>query len=698
MIRVICLLFCFQALDAFSNKLEKAFDALNRKDYYTAQVLFLKASKKNSSISNFGLTQLYLKHDYLNLDSAYNCILRAEKTFHLTSQKQRVKYVKYNFDSLAIQDWKQKVSDSFFEIEKRQMSELGFQNFIDKHAWSRFVEKAVFLRDSIAFQKVLKINLSNQTHLFLSKYPNSVFKDKALILLNDQQYIETTKQGVIEGFERFIKEYPNNVHVVDAENRIYELSIFPNDLNSYKEFISKYPDNRNINEAWRQLYRVYFSDFESNKFDSFEKEFPGFPFKENLKQDKEIFSESYFPIVTDEKYGFMNSTGRIVIQPQYDEVGPFRNGLAVVSKDSKYGVINKKNELIVDFVYDEILDFQQDRAIAIKNGNYNLIDRSGRHISSSSFKDIFNFSNQIYIGLRDSLYLFLDKNLKEISNLKFQEIGDLKSGFSISQLNDYYGVIDSNLNVKIKFEFNEIEPFDKGIFVYTSNGKKGLIRFDGFKITEAVYDEISNLNFENNTVLVKTGSLISWLKKDGMKFIDFTTEYFPNALEVAQFSKGLAVFKKKGKYGFVDEKGKLAFKPSLDYSSKYVNAIPVFKEGKWGLIDLRSKLIKNYEYDLIEDWEGRGVFVQKNGLFGLWNYKFEFILPIDFNSIKLFDDKFFIVTKGAKCGLYDFNGKQIIPVEYDRIQLFEKDCLTLINDSEISYYFIRTNHFLKLLK
>jgi hypothetical protein len=188
-------------------------------------------------------------------------------------------------------------------------------------------------------------------------------------------------------------------------------------LNSYKEFISKYPDNRNINEAWRQLYRLYFSDFESSKFDSFEKDFPGFPFKENLKQDKEIFSESYFPVVTDEKYGFMNSTGRIVIQPQYDEVGPFRNGLAVVSKDSKYGVINKKNELIVDFVYDEILDYQQDRAIAIKNGNYNLIDRSGRHISSSSFKDIFNFSNQIYIGLRDSLYLFLDKNLKEISNL-----------------------------------------------------------------------------------------------------------------------------------------------------------------------------------------------------------------------------------------------------------------------------------------
>jgi hypothetical protein len=694
--RLILFSVIFHVFLSKSNTIDKAFSALNRKDYYTAQLLFIKASKKNTSISYFGLTQLYLKHDYLNLDSAYNCILKSEKTFATVSQKQREKFAKYNFDSLAIHNWKQTVSDAFFEIEKRNMSEIGFQNFIDKNPWSRNVENAVIFRDSIAFEFVLRIDSSSQTLNFLSKYPESVFKDRAFNLLVNQQYKETTIFGRIADFERFINEFPENSHVVDAENRIFELSTATGDLKAFREFISKYPQNRNIDEAWKQLYRIYMSDFESSKFDSFENEFPDFPFKEDFKQDKVVFLENYFPVASDQKYGYMNSNGAIVIQPQYDEVGVFRNGLAVVSKESKYGVINKKNELIVDFVYDEIVDFQDDRAIVSKEEKYNLIDRSGKEISSGKFSDLSSFHKEIYIGLEDSLYLFLDKNLNLVSDLKCQEIGDLLDGYSIVQVNNFYGVIDSNLRVRIPFQFDEIGRFENNIFIYSSSGKRGLIRSDGTKITEPIYDEIGELNIENNTTVVKSGSLISWIKIDGGNFFDFSTEYFPNALELAQFSKGYAVYRKKGKYGFVDSKGKLAFKPSLEITAKYINAIPANKNGKWGLIDFKNKMVKSFEYDLIEDFNAKGILVQKNGLSGLWDYNFVSILPLEFNSIKVFEKQYFIVTKGSKCGLYDFSGKQIIPVMYDRIQYFDKDCLILINENEITYYFSRTNHYLKL--
>jgi hypothetical protein len=113
---------------------------------------------------------------------------------------------------------------------------------------------------------------------------------------------------------------------------------------------------------------------------------------------------------------------------------------------------------------------------------------------------------------------------------------------------------------------------------------------------------------------------------------------------------------------------------------------------------MKGKIIKSYEYDLLEDWNGRGILVQKNGLSGLWDYNFASVLPVEFNSIKVFENQFYIVTKGSKCGLYDFSGKPIIPIMYDRIQPFEKDCLTLINENEVSYYFIRTNHYLKLIR
>lgn len=698
MIRFVFLIFLLQFWYVKSNPIDKAFNALNRKDYFTSNRLFVKAAKKNPSISYFGLTQLYLKHDFLNLDSAYQCILRSEKTFSLISQKKREKYQKLNFDSLSIQLWKQAVSDAFFEVEQLNLTELGLQNFIDKNGWSRQIERAVFLRDSIAYFESKNQNSSASTNLFLSKYPNSVYAPKALIMLQDQQYRETTNSGNIADYERFISIFPNNFHIPEAENRIYELSTASGELKDYEKFVTKYPQNGNVNEAWRQLYRNYLSDFDLSKFDSFEKEYPDFPFKEELKQDKIVFYENYFPITIDEKYGYINSSGTIVINPEYDEVGPFRNGLAVVLKDSKFGVINKKNELVVDFKYDEIVDFQDGRAIVSLNEKYNLIDPFGKEISSNYLNDLVYFSNGIYSGLMDTSYRFLDKNLTSVSDLICQEVGDLLEGYSIIQMNDKFGVIDSSLNVKVSLQFDEIQRFNKGIFIYSLNGKKGIISTDGIKLTEPIFDEISELNPENNSAVAKMGSIISWIKMDGSKLFDFTTEYFPNALELAQFSKGFAIFKKKGKYGFIDEKSKLAYKPSLESTSKYVNAIPVVKDMKWGLIDFKGKIIKSYEFDLLEDWNGRGILVQKNGLSGLWNYEFASVLPIEFNSIKVFENQFYIVTKGSKCGLYDFSGKPIIPIIYDRIQPFEKDCLTLINENEVSYYFIRTNHYLKLIR
>ncbi len=698
MIRFFFLCFLLQFSFFKANTIEKAFNALNRKDYYTSSRLFVKAAKKNPSISYFGLTQLYLKHDFLNLDSAYNCILKSEKTYSEIALKKKEKYQKYNFDSLSIQFWKQAVSDAFFEHEQLNLTESGLQHFIDKNGWSRQVEKAVFLRDSIAFFQSTSQNTSASTILFLSKYPNSVYSSKARLTLQNQQYLETIISGSIYDYERFIALYPGNVNIPEAEKRIYQLSTASGEVKEYENFIKKYPQNSNVNEAWRHLYRNYLSDFDLSKFDSFEKEFPDFPFKEELNQDKMVFYESYFPIAFDDKFGYINSTGKVVISPEYDEVGPFRNGLAVVLKNSKFGVINKKNELVVDFKYDEIVDFQDGRAIVSLNEMYNLIDPFGKEISPTYVNDLVYFSNGIFVGLIDTSYQFLDKNLQLVSNVNYQEVGDLIEGFSIIKMNGKFGVIDSSLNVKILVQFDEIERFNVNTFIYSLNGKKGLISTDGDKLTEPIFDDISEFNPDNNTAVVKIGSMISWIKMDGTKFIEFTTENFPNALELAQFSKGFAVFRKKGKFGFIDEKSKLAFKPSLESTSKYINAIPVVKDSKWGLIDFKGKIIKSHEYDLIEDWNGRGILVQKNGLSGLWDYNFLSILQIEFNSIKVFDNQFYIVTKGSKCGLYDFSGKLIIPILYDRIQLFEKDCLTLINENELSYYFIRTNHYLKLMR
>ncbi|MBK9015287.1 MAG: WG repeat-containing protein [Saprospiraceae bacterium] len=41
-----------------------------------------------------------------------------------------------------------------------------------------------------------------------------------------------------------------------------------------------------------------------------------------------------------DQWGFMDTTGRLVIQPMFDAVLPFRDGLAWVSIGGKWGYVN----------------------------------------------------------------------------------------------------------------------------------------------------------------------------------------------------------------------------------------------------------------------------------------------------------------------------------------------------------------------
>lgn len=51
------------------------------------------------------------------------------------------------------------------------------------------------------------------------------------------------------------------------------------------------------------------------------------------------------------RFGFVDSAGKLVIQPEYSDVRLFKNGFAVVRKKGKYGVINAENDVVVPFKY-----------------------------------------------------------------------------------------------------------------------------------------------------------------------------------------------------------------------------------------------------------------------------------------------------------------------------------------------------------
>lgn len=56
-------------------------------------------------------------------------------------------------------------------------------------------------------------------------------------------------------------------------------------------------------------------------------------------------------------WGAINNQGKFVINPEYQYLNSFGDGLAVAKKGDKYGYIDKSGRVVVDFIYDEAKDF-----------------------------------------------------------------------------------------------------------------------------------------------------------------------------------------------------------------------------------------------------------------------------------------------------------------------------------------------------
>jgi hypothetical protein len=79
------------------------------------------------------------------------------------------------------------------------------------------------------------------------------------------------------------------------------------------------------------------------------------------------------------KWGYKNIKGETIIQPQFERGGRFVNGLLVVEKNGKYGFVDKTGKWVVEPIYDDVNPFYEDGfARAKKDGKYGLIDKTGK--------------------------------------------------------------------------------------------------------------------------------------------------------------------------------------------------------------------------------------------------------------------------------------------------------------------------------
>jgi hypothetical protein len=339
-------------------------------------------------------------------------------------------------------------------------------------------------------------------------------------------------------------------------------------------------------------------------------------------------SNDLIRIIEDDKIGYINNYGKIVIKPNYTVGYDFSEGLASVRENDKYGFIDSEGKYVIEPKYDLAFNFYNGIAKVFLKGTPFFIDKKGKIVISKKYTSLE----------------FVNKDLAIVTSAS-----------------DKKGVLNlvSN-NLVIDTIYSSITNFKNGVAI----------------VTKQEVSQKGNYIIYRPAVIDITGKLL-------VPFNKF--------IEINDYNDGIAkVYFKDSEsddeiYGFIDDKGNLLFQEN--YTGKYF--LPDYFNDGIGKISIKKKLSEtSYNYydgyinktgkivlndtinDRLRDFScGRAFILDSNR-----DYK---IVDTNLNKIgnntyknflgNGFINNYAIVSNDVKFGIIDINGNYIVAPKYDLI-------------------------------
>lgn len=266
----------------------------------------------------------------------------------------------------------------------------------------------------------------------------------------------------------------------------------------------------------------------------------------------------------------------------------------------------------------------------------------------------------------------------------YDEVGYCTSDLPLIEVKkgEKVGVIDAaSLKVVLPAEYDYIS-FREGLFAIKKDGKTGYADANGRIIIPCKYGdkEISSFYGKGPILVQENGKLRLVDEKTGETVATCNTA--ATHFRRSGFSNGMAVVVENGKWGLIDNTGKLlvpCIYEEIEFGMQIFKGelTAAKKNGKWGFIDKTGKVIIPFEYDEIATVidsnrciEKMGV--SKNGKWGMINMNGQLEIPCKFDSFDgWFADGLARAKIGSKYVYINLQGKIVLAGDYDMANSFE---------------------------
>lgn len=341
--------------------------------------------------------------------------------------------------------------------------------------------------------------------------------------------------------------------------------------------------------------------------------------------------------VGEELWGFMDSGGRVVVEPEYASASDFdAAGFSLVLHEHLYGYVGSDGEPAIMPKYSHAFPFAANGLACVmpdSHGKFGFIDREGKMVIPPEYETPSIFAaNGLAPVAKDGKFGFIDVTGAE----RIPFIYDSATAFSEPEnlagvlVGDKWGFVAADGNMVIEPKFHEIGEFRLGLCP---------VRFDGL---------YGYIDAKGEFAIPNRFASAGMFASNGLALVAISTPP-PDGQGVRLVHQ----------YGYLKTDGAFAIEPqysfALDFSSTGFAA--VIKDGKWGAINERNEMIVPPAYDNASLRDGEldlstKVFYGTVGSDG-----------VVYTDNRRFKNGVSVVVRDDKGGYFSKNGEKILDVE-----------------------------------
>ncbi|MEP7321096.1 MAG: WG repeat-containing protein [Saprospiraceae bacterium] len=247
-------------------------------------------------------------------------------------------------------------------------------------------------------------------------------------------------------------------------------------------------------------------------------------------------------------WGYIDTQGEWILEPLFRGTWSFKDGRGRIKVlDGNFGFVDSTGSLVVDTIWDWAEDYHEGIAMVKKNNRYQFINQHGKLISEDSWEQAFAFKNGFARISNGGWWGLLDTSGVIVIKPMYDDIGEFYFNRIATNVKGHWGFIDTGDHMMVEPIYDEVTPFQHDIAGVKKGNTWSLIDQSGQKLNDIDGSDVMALGSDRWSVFKNDSFAMFDLRGKRLTPFQYT--------QINMFSNSLACFIKDNLTGYLDTMG-----------------------------------------------------------------------------------------------------------------------------------------------